>query len=70
MSRNTTTILMATLLGIVLSGCAAAYTNIEPVGEGKYRVTEIKQGAFRLKGVLLECEGKGTTMKCKEIAVE
>jgi hypothetical protein len=61
------------LVGCLLSfaaGCAAAYTNIEHVGEDKYRITEMKQGIFRIEGVLLECIGSGATMKCKEIAIE
>jgi hypothetical protein len=73
MSRTASTLLIAAVLGIGLSGCAATYTNIEPVGDakdGKYRITEIKQGGMRLKGVVLECEGQGTTMKCKEVVVQ
>jgi hypothetical protein len=70
MTRTTILMLLGCLLALGVTGCAGAYTNIEPVGENKYRVTEVKQGAFRLKGVLLECTGEGATMKCKEVAVQ
>ena len=70
MNRSIQLLVLGSLVGLVLSGCAGAYTNIEAIGEGQYRITEIKSGAFRLQGVLLKCEGQGTTMKCKEIAIE
>jgi hypothetical protein len=58
----------ALLLGA--NGCAAAYTNIEATGENEYRLVEQRAAFFRVKGVMLKCEGQGTTMQCKEVAVD
>lgn len=69
MNKSGQILLIGCMLSIV-SSCAAAYTNIEPLGDNKYRITELKQVPFRIKGVLLECTGSGTTMKCKEVASE
>ncbi|GEM_PF-3868432 len=70
MKRTILLAISALFAASVLSGCAAAYTNVEPVGENTYRLTEIRSGAFRLKGVVLECKGSGTTLTCKEIVVQ
>lgn len=69
MNKSCKVLIVGCLLSFA-SGCAAAYTNIEPVGENKYRITEMRQSIFRVEGVLLECTGSGATMKCKEVAVE
>lgn len=69
MNKSCKILLVGCLLSIV-SSCAAAYTNIEAVGENKYRITEMKQAPFRIKGVLLECTSSGATLRCKEIASE
>lgn len=55
MMKNTMLALAALLSAGALSGCAAADTNGEATGENTYRLTEIRTGAFRLKGVVLDC---------------
>lgn len=70
MKRSISLVILMCLALVALSGCAGAYTNIEPLGDGKYRVTGVKASFFRLKGMLLECQGQGTTMRCKKVAVQ
>lgn len=71
MTKTIFSLIGLTVVLSALQGCApTAFTNIESIGDGKFRVTEVKAGFFRVKGILYECQGSGATLKCVEIGTK
>jgi uncharacterized protein YceK len=59
--------LLLVTIALVMSGCAGAYTSIQPPGEpNKYYVTKTHAGFFKQYGTLYQCEASGAQMTCSE----
>jgi uncharacterized protein YceK len=60
--------MLIVLVAIVgLSGCASAFTSIQPAGENNYYVTMNKNNGFKQSGTLYQCQAQGEKMTCTEI---
>jgi hypothetical protein len=59
--------LLLVTIALVMSGCAGAYTSIQPAGENKYYVTKTHAGFFKQYGTLYYCDANGAQMTCSEV---
>lgn len=59
--------LLLIAIALTATGCAGAYTSIQPAGEKTYFVTKTHQGFFKQYGTLYSCTAEGAKMVCTEI---
>ncbi len=57
----------ALLAGLIATGCAATFTDIERAADGTYTLTRIQQGFFSVNSKVFRCTERADGFLCKPL---